>query len=119
MMSISIDQEADVASVDLLPGRPISRSVRVGSSLLANYSQGDSLVSVEILSLSALLRPDVAEELRALLGPSAALRTTPSGAGGTHHIVRRSSTDLVDLLAERPAGHVATGGHEPLVVRGF
>ncbi len=111
MVSVSIDQKADVASVDLLPGRPITRSVRVGSSLLANYGNDDSLVSVEILSLGALLRPHVAEELRKLLGPSAALRTSPVGAGDVHRIVGRSSTDLVDLLAERPAGHAATRGH--------
>lgn len=115
MVSVSIDQEADVASVDLLPGRPITRSVRVGSSLLANYGDDGSLVSVEILSLGALLRPHVAEELRKLLGPSAALRTYPVGAGGVHRIGGRSSTDLVDLLAERPAGHAATRGHGTLL----
>ncbi len=115
MVSVSIDQEADVASVDLLPGRPITRSVRVGSSLLANYGDGGSLVSVEILSLGALLRPHVAEELRTLLGPSAALRTFPVGVGNVRRIVSRPSTDLVDLLAERPAGHAATRGQGTLL----
>lgn len=115
MVSVSIDQETDVASVDLLPGRPITRSVRVGSSLLANYGDDGSLVSVEILSLGALLRPHVAEELRELLGPSAALRTSAVGAGGVHRVVGRTSTDLVDLLAERPAGHAATRGHGTLL----
>lgn len=47
MVSVSIDLEADVASVDLLPGLPITRSVRVGGSLIANYGDDGSLISVD------------------------------------------------------------------------
>lgn len=117
MVSVSIDLEADVASVDLLPGRPIARSVRVGSSLLADYGADGSLVSVEILSLGALLRPHVAEELRELLGPAAALRTSSLGSGKTRNMVGWPSTDLVDLLAERSAGHAATRGQGTALLR--
>lgn len=75
MVSVSIDREADVVSVDLLPRRPIVRTVEVGSSLLADYGDdGDRTWSRSCANSSTFLpfhRPDC--HLRVLL----AIRALP------------------------------------------
>lgn len=68
MSSVFIDRTADVAVYDLILDRPITRTDAVGPSLLANYGPAGELVSVEVLSLSAARRPEVAAALRGLLG---------------------------------------------------
>jgi Protein of unknown function (DUF2283) len=101
VISLSIDQEADVAVFDLISGRAISRTDQVGRSLLANYDEAGALVSVELLSLAAILRSDVATDLRRLLGVAADLMTSsPAGVRGLNQGFSGRSKDLVDLLTE-------------------
>jgi hypothetical protein len=99
-MNLSIDREIDVALIDLVPGQPIDRSVRVERSLLANYDTAGVLISVELLSLGAILRSDVADDLRRLLGNAAALVT--SALAGMRGLSQQR--DLVDVLAEGGQG---------------
>lgn len=65
---ISIDYEANTAIVDLRPDADSVETIKVGPSLLADYDVRGQLVSVEILSIKALSRPDVINVLRRLLG---------------------------------------------------
>ncbi len=65
--NVTVDPTTNIAVIDLHPGRAIARTVEVGASLLANYDIDGMLVSIEILSLDAVRRPEVADELRGLL----------------------------------------------------
>jgi hypothetical protein len=64
---IVMDTIADVVTLDVIPGASITRTVEVVPSLLANYDARDWLVSVEVLSLAALRRQEVVDQLEELL----------------------------------------------------
>ena len=116
MASVSVDREADIAVIDVLRGRAISRSARVGRSLLANYDALGALVSVEVLSLHALLRRDVLAELRRLLGGTAALAPAPVTAPPSWGSLTlpHANRDVVDLLVQHLGEDTVTGADEHL-----
>jgi uncharacterized protein YuzE len=100
MSSIAIDNEADVAAIDLRNG-VIARTDEVGSSLLANYGHDGALMSVDILSLRALQRADVVSSLRELLAAAGVQRSVPAASPRRARgqiVLHRQRLDLVDML---------------------
>jgi hypothetical protein len=114
--SVSVDREADIAVIDVLPGRTISRSERVGRSLLANYDALDALVSVEVLSLHALLRREVLRDLRQLLSAASALApaAVASPPGQEWLTLRPAPLDVVDSIVQHLGGETVTSADEHL-----
>jgi hypothetical protein len=106
VVSISVDREADVAAIDLHDGK-IARTIKIGLSLLADYDDQGRLLCVEILSLGALHRPDVARQLRELLGvvpsnrPAAAASSRP--LGNSVVLTNEPRIDLVDTVVFQTA----------------
>lgn len=105
MMSMFVDHAANVAAIDLQPGRPIARTDEVGSSLLASYDEAGGLVSVEVLSLKAVQRPEVVAELHALLGEIGELNAgtgfTASPSGFSSLAITPRRVHIVDILIQQ------------------
>lgn len=105
MISVFVDRTANMAAIDLQPGRPITFTAEVGASLLANYDEASELVSVEILSLRALQRPEVVAELHALLGDLGELNEGTGFAGSPFGLSSLAMTprrlDIVDILIQQ------------------
>jgi hypothetical protein len=102
MISVFVDRTANVAAIDLQPGRPIDRTVEVGASLLANYDASDELVSVEVLSLRAAQRPEVVAELHTLLGTLGELSEGVVGfAGAPVLVMSPRRLNVIDLLIQQ------------------
>ena len=118
MSSITIDNEADVAAVDLVQGA-IARTEEVGSSLLANYGHDGMLMSVDILSLKALRRADVVGSLRELLATADAPQPVLAASSACPRAGRSPQA------AARSRGHVGVPGErnpgrrERALCRGF
>jgi hypothetical protein len=100
-MSVFVDRTANMAAIDLQPGRPIARTEEVGTSLLANYDDADELVGVEVLSLKAVRRPEVVAELHVLLGPLGELSAGVGFAGTPALVIAPHRLNIVDLLIQQ------------------
>ncbi len=101
MRSVFVDRTSNMAAIDLRPGERIDRTEEVGGSLLANYGTDDELVSVEILSLGAVHRPEVVAELHVLLGPLGEIGAGSSVLGNPSLIITPRRLDVVDLLIQQ------------------
>jgi hypothetical protein len=101
MMSVFVDHTANMAAIDLQPGQPIASTAEVGASLLANYDSAGELVSVEILSLKAVRRPEVVAELHVLLGPLGELSEGCTFLGSPFLTVAPRPLNIVDLLIQQ------------------
>jgi hypothetical protein len=105
MISVFVDRTANMAAIDVQPGRPITSTAEVGASLLANYDDAGALVSVEILSLRAVQLPEVVAELHRLLGDLGELSEGTGFAGSPFGFSSLAITprrlNVVDILIQQ------------------
>ncbi len=105
MISVFVDRTANMAAIDLQPGQPITSTAEVGASLLANYDDAGELVSVEVLSLRAVQRPEVIADLRSLLGDLGELGEGTgfmgSQLGFSSLAITPSQLNVVDVLIQQ------------------